>query len=382
MFRRKSKRIQYWRLCQHEIKVALLTALIFLFGNQGSAQTAPEQRFHNAEISFQLSKWTDALKGFISVYEDSLLGPSAASAYRISQCYENLGKRTEATHYAAATVSLDSNEDAYLIHYANLLELSYDYPSAWKLRLKLIEKQPRYISRYDKALQNAVNRNQIQDYFIITQKWETQFGLSPMLTEKIATGYLAINDTASAIHIYEKLCKKYDNRPDMVQYFENFKQHLGMKTPLNATQNVLDQALASMKAGAYQDAYTQVTRCHEADLGNFQLLELQFLLAYLLNENDDLKDGLNQFYLLYPFLNEHIEFAEFVLKIQESNSLPKVEMPKVPTETWRFIEADLQIKKGDKKQGMKLLKILEKEAPNNPNIPLYNIHQILYPNIK
>ncbi len=382
MLRRKSKRIQHWRLCQHEIKIALLFAMFFFLGKHGKAQNSPKQGFYQAEIAFQLSKWSDALKGFSAVYEDSLQSPSAAAAFRISQCYENLGKRSEALNYAAAATSLDSTEDAYLLHYANLLELSYDFQSAWKIRLKLIEKQPRYISRYEDALQNAVNRKQVQEYIILTQNWETQFGLSPLLTEKIASVYLAMKDTLSAINAFERLCEKYDNRPDLVQRLEHFKQYLGMKTPLDSKQTCLSNALASMKIGDYKTAYTEITFCHESDLGNFQWLELRFLLAYLLNETSALKEDLNQFYLLYPFLNEHIAFAEFVLQMLESTTISKFNIPKVPCETWRFIEADLQIKKGNAETGNGLLKILEKESPNNPNIPIFTIKQILHPNSK
>ena len=178
MPRGKSQRIQHWRLCQYEISILGLLALMLFHHTQGKAQSVIPQKYHEAEISFQASKWAESITGFQSLLDDTSVQVKAPAYFRISICNERLGNLPSALMNAEQAYLLDSFQDEYLIHYADLLEKKYEFNKAWKLRLELIRRQPRYISRYEDALQNASNRNSPEQCLLITQKWEDQFGLN------------------------------------------------------------------------------------------------------------------------------------------------------------------------------------------------------------
>ena len=111
-----------------------------------------------------------------------------------------------------------------------MLELKYDYLTAWNIRLKLIQRQPRYISRYEDALQNAWNRNDVKQSLYITQIWKEQFGYNLNLTQKTALLFLALNDTSAAKREYEVLIDKYEDRSDIIEAYNTFLEEIFPKT--------------------------------------------------------------------------------------------------------------------------------------------------------
>lgn len=377
MLRGKSQRIQYWRLCQYEIKSFWLIALFFCLGNQGEAQITPQQRFHQAEIDFQAFKWTEALKGFQEIFDDTALPPNAAAAYRISVCHEKIGTLPAALQFAEKSCQIDSTQDDYWLHYARLLEMKYEYQKAWNIRLKLIHRQPRYISRYEDALQNAWNRNDVKQSLYITQIWKEQFGHNLNLTQKTALLFLALNDTTAAKKEYEVLIDKYDRRPDIIEAYNTFLEEISPKTKNTAP---CPQAYTELNKGNSEYAYTIIKSCAEENPENLALLEQQFLIAYINNDLQAMESCIENLYAYFPFLETHARYADavktFWIAIPDNN-IPEFTIEEIPSIHWQYIHAHILFQTNKTLLAQKLLQTIIKATPNTTEIPLFYINQLL-----
>ena len=378
MLRGKSQRIQHWRLCQYEIKSFWLTALFFLLGMQGNAQITPQQRFYQAEIDFQAFKWNEALKGFQDVFDDTALPPNAAAAYRISVCHEKLGTLVTALQFAEKSCQIDSTQDDYWLHYARLLEMKYDYPKAWNIRLKLINRQPRFISRYEDALQNAWNRNDIQQSLYVTQIWKEQFGNNLNLAQKTAQLFLALNDTSAAKREYEMLIDKYVGRPDIIDAYNDFLQEISSKTK---DIGPCPQAYAELNTGNPEHAYTLIKACAQENPENLALLEQQFLMAYINNDLPEMELCIENFYAYFPFLETHSQYAEavktFWIANRTDNNIPEFTIEESPSIHWQYIHAHVLFQSNKTMLAQKQLQSIIKATTNTTEIPFFYINQLL-----
>jgi tetratricopeptide (TPR) repeat protein len=385
MLRGKSQRIQYWRLCQYEIKSFWLIALFFCLGNQGEAQITPQQRFHQAEIDFQAFKWTEALKGFQEVFDDTALLPNAAAAYRISVCHEKIGTLLTALQFAEKSCQIDSTQDDYWLHYARLLEMKYDYQKAWNIRLKLIQRQPRYISRYEDALQNAWNRNDVKQSLYITQIWKEQFGHNLNLTQKTALLFLALNDTTSAKREYEVLIDKYEGRPDIIEAYNTFLEEISPKTK---NTSPCPQAYTELNKGNSEYAYTIIKSCAQENPENLVLLEQQFLIAYINTDLPEMELCIENLEIYFPFLEDYTNYARevvsYIMKIQTQELGPQeiIRFSKLqaPNEQWKFIQADILTFTGQTELAQKQIESIIKSNTNQNEIPHHHIKLLLYQN--
>ena len=379
MLRGKSQRIQYWRLCQYEIKSFWLIALFFCLGNQGEAQITPQQRFHQAEIDFQAFKWTEALKGFQEVFDDTALLPNAAAAYRISVCHEKIGTLLTALQFAEKSCQIDSTQDDYWLHYARLLELKYDYIMAWNIRLKLIQRQPRYISRYEDALQNAWNRNNPDQCLLITQKWEDQFGLNLGLVERNAQIFLALKDTLSAKKQYQKLIEKLDRRRDVIDAYNEFEKRIHPISKENT--GVCPEAKERLSIGEDSLAYIKIKECTENNPENIELLEFQFLIAFIINDLSEMEVCIEKFYTYFPFLENHAQYAEdvknFFLQSKSQTNQTTFSHSVPPSKNWQFIQFKILWQMGKEDLARKELEILMKENSECIIIQTFQIKKLL-----
>ena len=377
MPRGKSQRIQYWRLRQYEISTFWLLALFLFYGLQGKAQNSAQQRYYQAEIDFQAFKWTDALKGFERVLADSTQTDNAAASYRISVCNEKLGNLVQALNFAEKACSIDTTQDEYWVHFARLLEMKYEYSRAWPIRIKLIQREPRFISRYEDALQNAWNRNDLQQSLYVTGIWQDQFGRNLNLAQKRAQLFLALNDTNAAKREYQWLIDKYVGRPDLVEAYNEFLQTI---SPKIKTPGICPQAFEELNAGNSQKAYERIKDCVQDSPDNLILLQTQFLMAYFNGNLSEMESCIANFYTYFPFLEAHVTFAE-AAKNFWVDSRTKSDNPSIiPTETpcilWQCIQSDIYIRTNKIDLALHLLDSLQNESSNNIELPLFYIDKL------
>lgn len=378
MPRRKSKRIQHWRLRQHVVIKGLFLFITSFWCLSVFSQTATNSRYYQAEIDYQTTKWSEALNGFKLLFSDTALAPNAAVAYRISVCHERLGRIPEALIYADKAYGLDTSESEYLLHYARLLEMKYEYAKSWDIRLKLIAQEPRFISRYEEALQNALNRNAYQQGLQITQMWNAQFGQNLNLTQKTAQLFLALNDTTAAKQEYERLVDKHQSRPDILDAYNTFLEEISPKTK---NTGPCPQAYTELNKGNSAYAYSIIKSCAQENPENLALLEQQFLIAWINNDLPEMKSCIENFYAYFPFLETHVRYAEavrvFWIANRTHNSIPEFTIEQIPSMHWRFIHADILFQTYNTISAKTLLQYITKTAPNTTEIPLFYINQLL-----
>ena len=379
MPRGKSQRIQHWRLCQYEISILGLLALMLFNFTQGKAQSVIPQKYHEAEISFQASKWAESITGFQSLLDDTSVQVKAPAYFRISICNERLGNLPSALMNAELAYLLDSFQDEYLIHYADLLEKKYEFNKAWILRLELIRRQPRYISRYEDALQNASNRNNPEQCLLITQKWEDQFGLNLGLVERNAQIFLALKDTLSAKKQYQKLIEKLDRRRDVIDAYNEFEKRIH---PINKENTgVCPEAKEKLLIGEDSLAYMKIKECTENNPENIELLEFQFLIAFIINDLSEMEVCIEKFYTYFPFLENHAQYAEdvknFFLQSKSQTNQTTFSHSVPPSKNWQFIQFKILWQMGKEDLARKELEILMKENSEGSIIPTFQIQKLL-----
>lgn len=378
MPRRKSKRIQHWRLRQHVVKKGLFLLLNFFWCLPAHSQISTDSRYYQAEIDYQTTKWSVALKGFKLLFSDTTLAPNAAVAYRISVCNERLGSIPEALIYADKAHRLDTSESEYLLHYARLLEMKYEYAKSWDIRLKLIAQEPRFISRYEEALQNALNRNAYQQGLQITQMWNAQFGQNLNLTQKTAQLFLALNDTNAAKREYERLIDKHRGRPDILKAYNEFFQQISQKTK-NAAP--CPHAFAELNTGNSEYAYSIIKSCAQENPENLSLLERQFLIAWINNDLPEMESCVENFYAYFPFLETHVRYAEavkmFCIANRTNNNIPTFTIKESPSMHWQYIHAQILNALNQSDLAQKQLQSILNANPNNNDIPRFYINKLL-----
>lgn len=377
MLRGKSQRIQYWRLRQYEIITFWLLALFLLYGQQGKAQNSAQQRYHQAEIDFQAFKWTDAQIGFESVFFDSTQPENAAAAFRISVCNEKLGSLIQALNFAEQACNIDTTQDEYWLHYARLLEMKYEYPRAWQIRLILIQRQPRYISRYEDALQNAWNRSDLQQSLYVTQIWQEQFGRNLNLAKKRVQIFLALNDTNAAKREYEWLIDKHMGRPDLVQAYDDFLQEISPKISKTV---VCPQAFTELNAGNSENAYNLIKSCAQENPENLSLLETQFLIAYFNGSPSEMENCIAGLYTYFPFLETHAQFAEaaksFWVESKTKSNNPVFAITEIPCMLWKCIQADIWLQTDQSDLALNLLDAIQNENQGDIELPHFYIDKL------
>jgi len=376
MPRGKSQRIQHWRLRQYEISIFGFLALMFLNLTQGKAQTGIPQKYHEAEIKFQGFNWTEAISGFQEVLNDTAATYKAPANFRISICHERLGNLPAALMYAEQAFRLDSSQDDYVIHYANLLEKKYEFNKAWGLRMELIRRQPRYISRYEDALQNASNRNNPEQCLLITQQWEDQFGLNLGLAERNAQIFLALNDTASAKKQFLNLIEKLNGRADIVDAYNKFNNRINPQKT-----GICPGAKTHLLAGEEALAYEKIKECAEENPEKLELLEYQFLIAYIIEDIPEMESCIEKLYTYFPFLENHAQYAEDVKNycIENKNQTLKTPFSHTasPSVNWQFIQSKILWQLGKIDSARKELQTLYNLNSENSIIPRFQIQQLL-----
>lgn len=376
MPRRKSKRIQHWRLRQHVVIKRLFLFVISFWCLSVYSQTFTNSRYYEAEIDYQSTKWSEALKGFKLLFSDTALAPNAAVAYRISACHERLGHIPEALIYAEKAYRLDTSESEYLLHYARLLEMKYEYAKSWDIRLKLIAQEPRFISRYEEALQNALNRNAYQQGLQITQMWNAQFGQNLNLTQKIAQLFLALNDTTAAKQEYERLVDKHRSRPDILDAYNTFLEEISPKTK---NTGPCPQAYNELNKGNSAYAYSIIKSCAQENPENLALLEQQFLIAWINNDLPEMESCIENFYAYFPFLETHVRYAEavrvFWIANRTDNNIPTFTIKESPSMHWQYIHAQILYGLNQMDLSKKQLNLILNS--NNNDIPRYYINKLL-----
>jgi tetratricopeptide (TPR) repeat protein len=338
------------------------------------SQTSTDSRYYQAEIDYQTTKWSEALKGFKLLFSDTALAPNSAVAYRISVCHERLGSIPEALIYAEKACALDTSESEYLLHYARLLEMKYDYAKSWDIRLKLIAQEPRFISRYEEALQNALNRNDYPQGLQITQMWKAQFGHNLNLTQKTAQLFLAINDTIAAKQEYKRLIDKHQGRPDIIQAYNAFLQQISPKTK---NTGPCPQAYAVLNTGNPEYAYTIIKSCAQENPENLALLEQQFLMAYIKNDLPEMESCIENLYAYFPFLETHTLYAEAVKSFLINNRIDITIPAFSPSIHWHYIHAQILYTTNQPALARKQLESIIKSNPNNTEIPRFYINKLL-----
>ncbi len=378
MPRRKSKRIQHWRLRQYVVKKSLFLFFISFWCLSIYSQTSTDSRYYQAEIDYQTTKWSEALKGFKLLFSDTALAPNSAVAYRISVCHERLGSIHEALIYAEKACALDTSESEYLLHYAKLLEMKYDYAKSWDIRLKLIAQEPRFISRYEEALQNALNRNAYQQGLQITQMWNAQFGQNLNVTQKTAQLFLALNDTNAAKLEYERLLNKHQGRPDIIQAYNAFLEQISPKTK---NKTLCPQAFAELNTGNSDYAYSIIKSCAQENPENLSLLERQFLIAWINNDLPEMESCIENFYAYFPFLETHARYAEavkiFWIANRTDNNIPEFTLKESPSMHWQYIHAQILYVLNQTDLAQKQLQSIINSNPNNTEIPRFYINKLL-----
>lgn len=376
MPRRKSKRIQHWRLRQHVVIRRLFLFFISFWCLSIHSQTSVDSRYYQAEIDYQTTKWSEALNGFKLLFSDTALAPNSAVAYRISVCHERLGRIPESIIYAQKAYDLDTSESEYLLHYARLLEMKYEYAKSWDIRLKLIAQEPRFISRYEEALQNALNRNAYQQGLQITQMWNAQFGQNLNLTQKTAQLFLALNDTNAAKREYERLLDKHQGRPDILNAYSKFLQEISPKTKNTAP---CPQAYAELNKGNSEYAYSIIKSCAQENPENLSLLEKQFLIAWINNDLPEMESCIENLYAYFPFLETHARYAEavriFWIANRTDNNIPEFTIKESPSMHWQYIHAQILYVINQTDLAKKQLNLILNS--NNSDIPRFYINKLL-----
>jgi tetratricopeptide (TPR) repeat protein len=381
MFRRKSKRIQYRRLFHHEIvrSTILITGLILVWA-EGTAQISSDNRFHQAEISYQTSKWDDALKEFNLLLADSTVRQSAHLYYRISQCQENLGKIDLALTFAGSAVQEDTLQDEYLSHFARLLEMKYRYSEAWPIRMQLLERQPRYISRFFAVIDNARNRNDHEAVLILSQRWIHQFGRNLYITEVLSETYLKLNQREKALMAFDSLIARYPQREEYLIKRNALKS--GGKTPhpfsntYYQEKKAISEAMRFLDEGNPAKAYELLQEIVKEEPENILAHKLQFLSAYLDNNLEGLNRVLENFYILFPFLEDVQKTAEWIVAFKSKKN-HAFEMDKLLfTAEWEFIRIDVHLKLGNIKKAQALWNSLQQNLQISKIIPAFYKNQI------
>ena len=256
--------------------------------------------------------------------------------------------------------------------------MKYDYAKSWDIRLKLIAQEPRFISRYEEALQNALNRNAYQQGLQITQLWKAQFGHNLNLTQKTAQLFLAINDTNAAKQEYEWLIDKHQGRPDIIQAYNAFMQQISPKTK---NTGPCPQAYAELNTGNPEYAYTIIKSCAQENPENLALLEQQFLMAYINNDLPEMELCIENFYAYFPFLETHVRYAEavkvFWIANRTDNNIPEFTMEQIPSIHWQYIHAHILFQTDNTISAKTLLQFIIKATPNNTEIPRFYINKLL-----
>jgi tetratricopeptide (TPR) repeat protein len=357
-----------------------IVAIAFLFWVPFiQAQIRPEVAYHKAEISFQTSKWDEALKEYHQLVDDSSITELAPLYYRISQCHEKLGRLDKALLYAENALKQDSTEDEYLIQLAKLHELKYRFSEAWPIRIQLLNRQPRYISRYFAAIDNAKNRKQYSDVLDLSQKWIFQFGRNVYITEVESEAFVKMNQPDRAFLAFDSLIQRYPERSEYRAKKEALKKELNQTSiPKNYLPNQpkINEALKLLDEGNPGKAYEILQEVVKEDPENLQAHKYQFLSAYLDNNIEGLNKVLESIYILYPFLEDIQKTAEWIVSFKTKKNMP-LELDKLTfTAEWEFIKIDIHLKLGNVKKAQSLWSSIQQHLQIQKIIPKFYRNQL------
>lgn len=383
MFRRKSKRIQYWRLRRDEIisKAFLLGGFFWVLSAQG--QHSAISQFHDAEIAFHTSKWSEALKLYLKLYQDTSRKPTAIEAYRISQCYEQFSKPQEALNYAERAHDLDTQESTYTFRLAELYEKQYRYQEAWPLRLNLLRKEPRFISRHLSAIQNARNRNDYNQCIELSQNWIASFGRGEFITEILAWAYLKNNELDKAIASIDSLIAKYPKRTDYLAKKQEWlpltktgKSSTAAQSNEPSDTKFLDWVRYSFNQGNINEAYELLVNITREQPDNLLAWEYLFLGAYINADSATMYSCIENLEMLFPFLDEPQQGARTIVEARyehkfSSDLISKASLPAI----WEYIRLDLWVKNNQESLAVKHLNKL-RNSSSNPVEPQFFIEKL------
>ncbi|MGB0268670.1 MAG: tetratricopeptide repeat protein [Bacteroidia bacterium] len=310
MLRRKSKRIQHRRLFRYE---AIITFCCFIFGGISyvSAQSdysAQRKKYFKAENLFSNGDVLRAATLWEELLYDTQFTEKNAVYYRLAKCYHAQGKFPQAHYYHKKCVEANPSNENFLFDLAESWERQYQYDSALGIYLKLIQLNPRYIRRHEKALMAARKSRNTAKAIEIGDAWIESFGRNEYISRQLFKLHLENKDTISALREIQLLSERLPHRDDISQWLLEIKEITSEKKV--EMPNGFEQIISvydDLMLGKWTSAYQNSDGALEHKPENITLHKMRLYAAFMEKDLEHFNEAWEHSTMLFPFLDELTE---------------------------------------------------------------------------
>lgn len=210
----KSKRIQYRGLQRNRlIRVLLLISILFyqlrIFAqaqntsNLPTIKESPIERIHALEILQVNGLSEKSIPEYIELL--SFSETQELAHFRLATLYANLSNWPKAEIHAKSAIESNPNNSDYDYLLIQILEKQFQYEAAWEIHKKLINQQPRYISRYYDAISNCIKREDHSDALQLIKQYQFHFGSNEYAHRIQTQSYLYLDSKYPQQHYLDSL---------------------------------------------------------------------------------------------------------------------------------------------------------------------------------
>lgn len=312
MLRRKPKRIQHRRLFRYE---AIISFCCFVFGgifyvSAQSDYSTQRKKYFKAENLFSKGDLLRATALWEELLFDTQFFEKNSVCYRLAKCYNAQGKFPQAHYYHKKCVEANPSNENFLFDLAESWERQYQYDSALRIYLELIQLNPRYIRRHEKALMAAKKSQNTTKAIEIGYTWIESFGRNEYISRQLFKLHLENKDTISALREIQLLSERLPHRDDISQWLLEIKEitpkkKVEMPNGFEQISGIYDDLMDSQWTSAYQSSDSALERYPE----NITLHKMRLYAAFMEKDLVHFNEAWEHSYMLFPFLDELTELS-------------------------------------------------------------------------
>jgi tetratricopeptide (TPR) repeat protein len=310
MPRRKLKRIQHRRLFHYETIIAFCC---FIFGgifyvSAQSDYSTQRKKYFKAENLFSKGDLLRAAELWEELLYDTLFKEKNSVCYRLAKCYNAQGKFSQAHYYHKKCVETNPSNENFLFDLAESWERQFQYDSALRIYLELIQLNPRYIRRHETALVAARKSQNTAKAIKIANTWIESFGRNEYISKQLFNLHLENEDTVSAIREIELLSQRLPKRDDISQWLMEIKEIISEKKI--EMPNAFEQIIGiydDLMLGQWTSAYQNSDGAIEHNPENITLHKMRLYSAFMEKDLKHFNEAWEHSTMLFPFLDEFTE---------------------------------------------------------------------------